>query len=137
MAVLVISLLLAPITGISDTRGAAAGKNSSPLFKVSKAQMAENIENLAPVHPTVIFPVENEKAFCYTRAENIETETYLYHHWIRRDISITKVKLLLKPPAWSTFSSITLREADKGPWRVEITDLAGNVYQTLRFSVVD
>jgi hypothetical protein len=49
----------------------------------------------------------------------------------------TKKKLVLKPPRWSTFSSIQLREADKGPWRVEITDDDENILRILRFSIVD
>jgi hypothetical protein len=49
----------------------------------------------------------------------------------------TKKKLFLKPPSWSTYSSIQLREADKGPWRVEVTDDKGKLFATLRFSVTD
>jgi hypothetical protein len=45
--------------------------------------------------------------------------------------------LTLKPPRWSTFSSIQLREADKGPWRVEIVDEKDRLHKTLRFSITD
>jgi hypothetical protein len=30
-----------------------------------------------------------------------------------------------------------LRKNDKGPWRVEITDEQGNIFQILRFSITD
>jgi hypothetical protein len=30
-----------------------------------------------------------------------------------------------------------LRETDKGPWRVEISDQNGRVFSTLRFSITD
>ncbi|MBW1746394.1 MAG: DUF2914 domain-containing protein, partial [Deltaproteobacteria bacterium] len=35
------------------------------------------------------------------------------------------------------FSSIQFREADKGLWRVEITDPEGNIFHVLRFSITD
>ena len=30
-----------------------------------------------------------------------------------------------------------LREADRGTWRVEITDKEGNIFKILRFSITD
>ncbi|NNG08274.1 MAG: DUF2914 domain-containing protein, partial [Desulfobacteraceae bacterium] len=36
-----------------------------------------------------------------------------------------------------TFSRIGLRNGEKGPWRVEITDEDGNIFGILRFSVTD
>jgi hypothetical protein len=47
------------------------------------------------------------------------------------------VKLSLKTPRWSTFSRMRLRNGEKGPWRVEITDEEGNILGVLRFSVTD
>jgi len=38
---------------------------------------------------------------------------------------------------WSTYSQIQLRETDKGPWRVEISDQNGKVFDVLRFSITD
>ena len=49
----------------------------------------------------------------------------------------TTKKLFLTPPRWATLSSIQPRNSDKGPWRVEIADKNGKIYQTLRFSITD
>jgi hypothetical protein len=49
----------------------------------------------------------------------------------------TQVRLRLHPPNWATFSTIQLREADKGPWRVEVTDQDGRIFTILRFSITD
>jgi hypothetical protein len=62
---------------------------------------------------------------------------YIYQKWYHSDKLITTQKLRLKPPRWSTFSSIQLRVADKGPWRVEIADHEGNILNVLRFSITD
>jgi hypothetical protein len=50
---------------------------------------------------------------------------------------VTSKRLTLKPPRWATFSSIQMREGDKGPWRVEIWDEQNQLIKTLRFSVTD
>ena len=59
------------------------------------------------------------------------------HHWYHRDKFVTKIGLALKPPRWLTFSSIHLREIDRGPWRVEISTPEGALLRTLRFSVTE
>ena len=63
--------------------------------------------------------------------------TATLHKWYRRGELITTKRLTLKPPRWSTYSSIQLREADKGPWRVEIWDDYNHLLDTLRFSVTE
>ena len=50
---------------------------------------------------------------------------------------ITVKKLTLNPPKWSSFSSIQLRESDKGPWRVEINNENGDILKVLRFSITE
>jgi hypothetical protein len=50
---------------------------------------------------------------------------------------VYRKRLILKPPRWASVSSIKLREADKGPWRVEIRDAEGRLLATLRFSITD
>ncbi|MBU4002129.1 MAG: DUF2914 domain-containing protein, partial [Proteobacteria bacterium] len=64
-------------------------------------------------------------------------EMLVYHAWYRKDQLSTKRKLVLKPPQWAAFTEIQLRETDKGPWRVEVTDDNGNILKILRFSITD
>jgi hypothetical protein len=52
-------------------------------------------------------------------------------------ITLKWLGLTINTPRWSTFTSVQLRDADKGPWRVEITDKSGNLMHTLRFSITD
>jgi hypothetical protein len=59
------------------------------------------------------------------------------HKWYQRDNLVTEKQLTINPPRWSSFTSVQLRDADKGPWRVEISDEDGNLMQTLRFSITD
>jgi hypothetical protein len=101
------------------------------------AAMCEKIEELTPFNPGIVFSVTMGKVSCFNLFDPVPESSFIYHKWYYRDKLTTRLKLSLKTPRWSTFSSIQLREADKGPWRVEVTDSDGNVLQTLRFSITD
>ena len=111
-------------------------KKLRPLTIV-QSHICEGVVDRAPVNPTIALSVSRNNAFCFTEIDDIDSPTYVYHNWLRRDAHVFEVKLLIKPPRWSTFSTISLRETDKGPWRVEVTDMEGNILKILRFSVVD
>ena len=125
------------LPGIGQEKDGSSQHPASSSFKLVKAVMCENVDNQQPVNPTIVLSVSLGKAACFTAFESIPEKTYVVHNWIRKDISVTKVKLFLHPPRWSTFSSIHLREIDKGPWRVDISDSDGNILQILRFSITD
>lgn len=99
--------------------------------------MCEKIEGYSPLNPAIVFSIEIGKVSCFTSFDPVPEEMFIYQKWYHKDKLSTRQKLLLKPPRWSTFSSIQLREADKGPWRVEIIDHGGNVLHVLRFSISD
>jgi hypothetical protein len=101
------------------------------------AVMCEGVRDLAPVNNAAVFSIATGKVSCFSSFDPVPRQTFIYHHWYHRGELSTKKKLFLKPPSWSTYSSIQLREADKGPWRVEITDEKGTLFATLRFSVTD
>ena len=102
-----------------------------------QAVMCQEIEGYSPLNPAIVFSIGIGKVSCFTSFDPVPKEMYIYQKWYHKDKLSTKQKLLLKPPRWSTFSSIQLREADKGPWRVEITDHEGNILKVLRFSITD
>lgn len=116
--------------------------NNTPAFVSKKftlfhGVMCEEVKKHVPRNSAIVFSITIGKVFCYTLFDPVYEETAIYHKWFHRDKISTKVKLSLKPPRWSTFSRIRLREADKGPWRVEITDNEGNILHILRFSITD
>lgn len=106
-------------------------------LQLFQAVMCEEIFSSAPRNPTIVFSVQQKKAFCYSAFSQVPQKTVIYHNWYHRDVPSAKIRLALKPPRWSTYSSIQLRETDIGPWRVEITDKTGNVITILRFSVTE
>jgi len=125
-------LLLLPIYPLKNMNAA----NGAQL-KLFQALMCEEIFTNAPRNPTIVFSVTQKKAVCYTSFDQVPQKAFIYHNWFHRDVPSAKIRLTLKPPRWSTFSSIQLRKTDIGPWRVEITDQKGSVLGVLRFSVTD
>ena len=122
------SLLLFPIS---------AGSQSENVIELVGAIMCEEIKNGVPQDPTTVFSIERRTAVCFTAFDPVPRQADVYHHWFHRDTPSARIKLTLKPPRWSTYSSIQLRVEDIGPWRVEITDVQGNIFHVLRFSVTE
>jgi hypothetical protein len=102
-----------------------------------QAQMCEAIEKFMPVNPAAVFSISLGRVYCFTAFDPVYEETVVYHRWYRQDRLISNARLVLNPPKWSSFSSIQLRSADKGPWRVEIVDNREKLMKILRFSISD
>ncbi len=129
--------LAMPITANSQTEQPAPSHRGPEKLTLTRAVMCERIKGYRPVNPAIVFSIEIGKVSCFVSFDPVPEDTYIYQKWYHRDKLSTSQRLLLKFPRWSTFGSIQLREADKGPWRVEITDQTGIVLHALRFSIVD
>jgi hypothetical protein len=130
------NFLLSSPAFLQDNRDPSSTPASKKLT-LFKAAMCEEIEEYIPQNQAIVFSMTIGKVSCFTFFDPVPEKTSIYHHWFYRDKLSTRIRLSLQPPRWSTFSSIQLREADKGPWRVEVTDQEGNILDVLRFSIVD
>lgn len=110
-------------------------EENMPYMKVGL--ICELVKNGSCERPTVVLSVDRKQAFCYTLFENVTAPRIIYHRWYHRGELTTQIRLKLQPPRWATYSSIQLREADKGPWQVEVVDETGRVYGILRFSITE
>jgi hypothetical protein len=108
-----------------------------PKFSLVQALICEDVKDGIPLNPSIAFSISAGKIYCYTLFDQIAEDSIVYHHWFFRDKPSARIRLSLRQPRWGTFSSIQLREADRGPWKVEISDSSGRVLKTLRFSVTD
>lgn len=134
--ILALFLLLSFSTG-SQSLASNDSKASADKITLIQAVLCEDIQGNIPQNPTTVFSIERRKAFCLTSFDSVAEKTVIYHHWFHRDQPSAKVKLTLKPPRWSAYSSIQLRVEDIGPWRVEIADSRGRIFQVLRFSITE
>lgn len=104
---------------------------------LTKAVMCESIQKFSPENEAVVFSIELGRVYCYTEFDPVPKQSVIYHRWYHRGSLISVKQLTVNPPHWSSFSSMQLRDADKGPWQVDITDDDGNILKTLRFSITD
>jgi hypothetical protein len=102
-----------------------------------QAVMCESIENFQPLNPAVVFSISQGEVFCFSNFNPVIKKTHIFHRWYKKDKLIFTMRLTLSPPKWSSFSRVQLRNADKGPWRVEIHAADNSLLETLRFSMVD
>jgi hypothetical protein len=109
----------------------------SKKLTLVRAVMCEGIQDFKPWNQAVVFSITIGKVSCFTSFDPVPETTYIYHNWYYEESLSKRMKLFLQPPIWSTFSCIQFREADKGLWRVEITDPEGNIFHVLRFSITD
>jgi DUF2914 family protein len=114
-------------------------KQSAGPEKLSLVQavMCEDVREGSPKNQAIVFSVRLGKVICFTSFDHVPEKTFIYQDWFYMDEPKSRVRLSLSPPKWSTFSKRNLRESEKGPWRVEVTDSEGKILKTLRFSIVD
>ena len=123
----------APATG--GDKAVPPAETGLSASSLAAAVICEDVKNHEIINPGVVFPVEMGKVLCFTVFDPVALDTFIHHRWYYRDRLSTSAKLSLRPPRWATYSRMQLREADKGPWRVEITDAEGRHIRTLRFSI--
>jgi len=112
-------------------------KPSGAEMTMIQAVMCEAIESYQPVNPGIVFSISQGEVFCFSNFDPVLKKTHVLHKWYKRDKLVFTMRLVLSPPKWSSFSRIQIRDADKGPWRVEIWDADGILLKTLRFSMTD
>ena len=117
-----------------DTSSIAA---SEAQVILGEATVSEHVKNGIPFNSAAAFSISLGRIYCFTDFVEVGEKTVIYHNWFYRDEKRASVKLALRPPRWATFSSVKLRDSDKGPWQVEVTAANGEVLQILRFSVID
>ncbi len=137
LMVVCLTFFLLPWPGFSQEEKEATADDSAEPLTLGQAVICEEIFANAPRNRTVVFSASREKVVCFTAFESVPEKTFVYHNWYHNDIPSSRIRLVLRPPRWSTYSSIQIRRTDIGPWRVEITDATGQVLRVLRFSITE
>jgi hypothetical protein len=115
----------------------SAPEGTLEKLTLTQAFMCEKVENNTPINQAAVFSVSVGQVCCFTSFDPVPQPTLIYHKWYHSDDPSTQIRLRLYPPLWSTYSQIQLRETDKGPWRVEVIDQNGKVFDVIRFSITD
>ena len=129
------ALFLMQILAFADD---AVPQQKMPPPVLKKAVLCEKVLNSnTPVNEGVVFSSKLGKIICFTEFDPVYDETVIYHRFYFKDKLSSKFPFTIKPPRWAAQSTIYLRESDKGPWRVEITDAEGKILSNIRFSITD
>jgi hypothetical protein len=136
LALLCLSVLLAG-KALAQEAPSASPASGAEKPALVQASMCASLKEGSPCNPGAVFPVNQGKVLCFSSFDPVPRKTFIFHSWFHRDVLITRQKLTLNPPRWSTYSTIQLRESDKGPWRVEIADQDARLLEVLRFSITD
>jgi len=128
---------LIPSQVCPQTQGEPSSSPEPKKLTLVHAAMCEGIKEHRPHNEAIVFSIRLGSIYCFTDFEPVPEKAVIYHKWFSNDKFRTEIKLPVKPARWSTFSKIRLLKGDEGPWRVEITDQQGIIFQTLRFSVTD
>ena len=134
----VLMITVTHILCIADENPPADAKTEPrpPLLK--QAVLCEGIRgSKTPINEAVVFSADLGELFCFTNFEPVYEETVIIHRYYFKDKFSSRKRLKLYPPGWAVRSRIQLRETDKGPWRVDITDADGNIIHSIRFSITD
>jgi hypothetical protein len=99
--------------------------------------LREELRGLVPLNEAIAFSIKREEVSCFLDFAAVPEKTTIRISWFWRDERRLNRKFTLYPPRWSTLDTMQLRDADKGPWRVEVRDMDGNILKTLRFSITD
>ena len=126
-----------PWRAIAQERGDELTAKAPKQLTLVYAVMCEEIKEHAPQNQAIVFSIQNGTVCCFTSYDPVPEKSFIYHNWFHRDKPAARIKLFLQPPRWATFSRIQLRESDKGPWRVEITNQKGTLLRVVRFSITD
>ena len=130
-------ITLALVFGTPDAAWNQENSGHSGGPALVKAVMCESIQKLEPTNQAIVFSIDLGRVSCFTEFDKVDNQTVIHHKWYHRGNLISTIQLALKPPRWSSFSSMQLRDADKGPWHIDVTDENDKLLYTLRFSITD
>jgi hypothetical protein len=128
-----------PLLG-ADENHAPATKEKVPKdaeLTLVQSVMCESVQNLKSVNEALTFSVALGHVYCVSSFKPVPKPTVIFHRWYRRNELSTQIRLKVYPPHWTTYSVIQLREEDKGPWHIEVTDQNGKIFDVVRFSITD
>jgi hypothetical protein len=134
---LVLAFVLAAAAPLRAQGGIESAVASVPVPRLTQIAVCEELRDSQPLDAAIVFSASTGRLICFNRFDNVALRTEIYHSWYHRDTLSSRVRLMLTPPAWSTYSTIQLRPQDLGPWRVEVTDADGRVLGLVRFSVTE
>ena len=138
VALILISLFAGGVSfiayGENETKQAPAVKKTTGMSIVSLT-VGTAVKNREPVGIAETFPSSTEKVICFLEAKDIAGDTEITFVWILNGKELLKTNMTLRAGSrWRTRADKNLY-SQKGDWKVEIRNAAGNVLKDVQFKV--
>ncbi len=104
-------------------------------LSVEESSIALDVIDRMPVGSDSTFVASVGRVFCWTRVAGAEGEVAIHHVWFHGDQEMADTELRIGGSPWRTWSSKAIVPEWTGAWRVEVRDSAGNVIETIGFTV--
>jgi len=131
------ALCLSPAGSFPQQNDQPSPSETGEATVLIEAAICELLQDGSPVNVGAVFSIRMGRIFCHTSFAPVQQRRSVHHRWFHRGQLTNSQRLWIHSPPWSAVSSIQLREADKGPWQVEVSDSSGRIIKVLRFSIVD
>jgi hypothetical protein len=115
--------------------GLAMPATASAQLTVEEASVALDVIDRMPVGADSTFVASVGRVYCWMRITGAEGDTAVHHVWFWGDQEMADIELRLGGSPWRTWSNKAVMTEWTGDWRVEVQDAAGNVIDTIRFTV--
>lgn len=115
-----------------DVKAPAA---SEAGLTIEKLAIAPQIENREPVNPGTDFSADVGRLYCYTKVVGAKGEVSIKHLWHFNDKKVDEITLAVKSANFRTRSSKLINPKQTGQWRVDVTDEAGKMLDSISFTI--
>ncbi|HEX9704411.1 MAG TPA: DUF2914 domain-containing protein [Gemmatimonadales bacterium] len=130
--------LVIALTSVAAAQDTTAVRPAAPASNITiEAVLTRNVVDRVPQDTVTAIPVPAtaDTLYLWTRVTGAEPGTVLHHVWFRGEEQVGDVELTVGGSPWRTWSRKSIPAEWTGAWRVEVRDAAGNVLQTVQFSV--
>ncbi len=104
-------------------------------LSVEESAIALDVIDRMPVGSDSTFVASVGRVYCWTLVAGAEGEVAIHHVWFHGDQEMADTELSIGGSPWRTWSNKAIMPEWTGAWRVEVRDSAGNVIETIRFTV--
>ena len=104
-------------------------------LSVEESAIALDVIDRMPAGSDSTFVASVGRVYCWTLVAGAEGEVAIHHVWFHGDQEMADIELRIGGSPWRTWSNKAIMPEWTGAWRVEVRDSAGNVIETIRFTV--
>lgn len=129
-------VLTAALLLLGQTWGQAQeSTTTAPAITVAEAVIATSVVDRQAADNVTSVAADVGKVYCWTRLTGAEGEVQVQHVWYHGDNEMARVSLRISGSNWRTWSSKNITPDRAGAWRVDIVGPAGNVLDSVSFTV--